>query len=127
MQSTGGVRNYLLAWWFDRVQEVLHEGPMCDLLWSDPDDRCGWPRGEGIHLDKIFLNKSTIQTSWSIYLEVATVLVVSDASVLSNKLCVQLRGGYSFVVFHSVFLFAEAYGSLLGMATACRRAVQLEA
>ena len=26
------------------------EGPMCDLLWSDPDDRCGWgisPRGAG--------------------------------------------------------------------------------
>ncbi|KAJ2924307.1 hypothetical protein H1R20_g12787, partial [Candolleomyces eurysporus] len=31
-------------------QEVPHEGPMCDLLWSDPDDRCGWgisPRGAG--------------------------------------------------------------------------------
>ncbi|KAK6804164.1 hypothetical protein RDI58_001948 [Solanum bulbocastanum] len=35
---------------FDRVQEVPHEGAMCDLLWSDPDDRCGWgmsPRGAG--------------------------------------------------------------------------------
>eukprot|EP00814_Leptocylindrus_danicus_P019996 CAMPEP_0116043550 /NCGR_PEP_ID=MMETSP0321-20121206/26444_1 /TAXON_ID=163516 /ORGANISM="Leptocylindrus danicus var. danicus, Strain B650" /LENGTH=335 /DNA_ID=CAMNT_0003524423 /DNA_START=147 /DNA_END=1154 /DNA_ORIENTATION=+ len=34
----------------DRVQEVPHEGPMCDLLWSDPDDRIGWgisPRGAG--------------------------------------------------------------------------------
>lgn len=34
----------------DRVQEVPHEGPMCDLLWSDPDDRMGWgmsPRGAG--------------------------------------------------------------------------------
>lgn len=31
-------------------EEVPHEGPMCDLLWSDPDDRCGWgisPRGAG--------------------------------------------------------------------------------
>ena len=31
-------------------QEVPHEGPMCDLLWSDPDDRGGWgisPRGAG--------------------------------------------------------------------------------
>eukprot|EP01090_Pellita_catalonica_P009565 TRINITY_DN2066_c0_g1_i1.p1 TRINITY_DN2066_c0_g1~~TRINITY_DN2066_c0_g1_i1.p1 ORF type:complete len:332 (+),score=28.13 TRINITY_DN2066_c0_g1_i1:41-1036(+) len=34
----------------DRRQEVPHEGPMCDLLWSDPDDRCGYgnsPRGAG--------------------------------------------------------------------------------
>jgi serine/threonine-protein phosphatase 2A catalytic subunit len=34
----------------DRVQEVPHEGPMCDLLWSDPDERPGWsvsPRGAG--------------------------------------------------------------------------------
>ncbi len=32
------------------VAQVPHEGPMCDLLWSDPDDRCGWgisPRGAG--------------------------------------------------------------------------------
>jgi len=34
----------------DRIQEIPHEGPMCDLLWSDPDDRVGWgisPRGAG--------------------------------------------------------------------------------
>merc|ERR1712048_1147579 len=34
----------------DRVQEVPHDRPMCDLLWSDPDDRLGWgvsPRGAG--------------------------------------------------------------------------------
>jgi serine/threonine-protein phosphatase 2A catalytic subunit len=34
----------------DRIVEVPHEGPMCDLLWSDPDDRAGWgisPRGAG--------------------------------------------------------------------------------
>ena len=33
-----------------RATQVPHEGPMCDLLWSDPDDRCGWgisPRGAG--------------------------------------------------------------------------------
>ncbi|WOL08059.1 serine/threonine-protein phosphatase PP2A-2 catalytic subunit [Canna indica] len=44
IETLDGIRN------FDRVQEVPHEGPMCDLLWSDPDDRCGWgisPRGAG--------------------------------------------------------------------------------
>ena len=32
------------------VLQVPHEGAMCDLLWSDPDDRAGWgisPRGAG--------------------------------------------------------------------------------
>ncbi|KAG6520825.1 hypothetical protein ZIOFF_017886 [Zingiber officinale] len=44
VETLDGIRN------FDRVQEVPHEGAMCDLLWSDPDDRCGWgisPRGAG--------------------------------------------------------------------------------
>ncbi|KAL9126023.1 MAG: hypothetical protein Q9217_004859 [Psora testacea] len=34
----------------DRKQEVPHEGSMCDLLWSDPDEIDGWglsPRGAG--------------------------------------------------------------------------------
>ena len=34
----------------DRVEEVPQEGPMCDLLWLDPDDRVGWgfsQRGAG--------------------------------------------------------------------------------
>jgi serine/threonine-protein phosphatase 4 catalytic subunit len=35
----------------DRKQEVPHDGAMCDLLWSDPEDAVdGWglsPRGAG--------------------------------------------------------------------------------
>ena len=32
----------------DREQEVPHDGPMCDMMWSDPEDIKGWnasPRG----------------------------------------------------------------------------------
>ena len=47
---------------FDRVQEVPHEGPMCDLLWSDPDDRCGWgisPRGAGYTFGQVISNHAS--------------------------------------------------------------------
>lgn len=34
----------------ERKQEVPHDGAMCDLMWSDPDESPGWsvsPRGAG--------------------------------------------------------------------------------
>jgi diadenosine tetraphosphatase ApaH/serine/threonine PP2A family protein phosphatase len=40
--------------------QVPHEGPMCDLLWSDPDDRCGWgisPRGAGYTFGQVCLSR----------------------------------------------------------------------
>lgn len=53
----------------DRRQEVPHEGPMCDLLWSDPDDRQGWgmsPRGAGYtfgaDISEQFLRQNDLRT-----------------------------------------------------------------
>jgi len=51
----------------DRKQEVPHDGPMCDLLWSDPDDIKGWgvsPRGAGYlfgaDITKVFVHENAI-------------------------------------------------------------------
>lgn len=52
---------------FDRVQEVPHEGPMCDLLWSDPDDRCGWgisPRGAGYTFGQVISGSLSLGSMW---------------------------------------------------------------
>ncbi|CCE61292.1 hypothetical protein TPHA_0A02100 [Tetrapisispora phaffii CBS 4417] len=52
----------------DRKQEVPHEGAMCDLLWSDPDEVMTWslsPRGAGFLFGKNevdnFLYKNDIE------------------------------------------------------------------
>jgi diadenosine tetraphosphatase ApaH/serine/threonine PP2A family protein phosphatase len=51
----------------DRKQEVPHEGAMCDLLWSDPDEIDGWglsPRGAGFlfgaDIVKVFNHRNDI-------------------------------------------------------------------
>ena len=53
----------------DRKQEVPHDGPMCDLLWSDPEDTQGWgvsPRGAGwvtvFILDQV--TKGQLNSEW---------------------------------------------------------------
>jgi len=46
----------------DRFHEVPSEGPICDLIWSDPDDRAGWgvsPRGAGFTFGTDITNKWT--------------------------------------------------------------------
>eukprot|EP00768_Dysnectes_brevis_P000557 gnl/Dysnectes_brevis/1122_a1253_3155.p1 GENE.gnl/Dysnectes_brevis/1122_a1253_3155~~gnl/Dysnectes_brevis/1122_a1253_3155.p1 ORF type:complete len:304 (-),score=67.16 gnl/Dysnectes_brevis/1122_a1253_3155:110-1021(-) len=39
----------------DRFQEIPHDGPFADLMWSDPEVNTGWlrsPRGAGYHFGK---------------------------------------------------------------------------
>lgn len=47
----------------ERVQEIPHEGPYCDLMWSDPEDIQEWavsPRGAGY----LFGSKATREFSY---------------------------------------------------------------
>jgi diadenosine tetraphosphatase ApaH/serine/threonine PP2A family protein phosphatase len=52
----------------NRKQEVPHSGPICDLLWSDPEEKEGWgasPRGAGYifgpDISSKFLHKNNLQ------------------------------------------------------------------
>jgi len=49
LSSTGRI-NVHYFFFTSSATFVTMQGPMCDLLWSDPDDRAGWgisPRGAG--------------------------------------------------------------------------------
>lgn len=44
----------------ERLQEIPHQGPYCDLMWSDPDDIGEWavsPRGAGYLFGHIATSK----------------------------------------------------------------------
>eukprot|EP00924_Labyrinthula_sp_SR-Ha-C_P002611 maker-scaffold_13-snap-gene-1.52-mRNA-1 protein AED:0.06 eAED:0.06 QI:137/1/1/1/1/1/5/433/320 len=44
----------------DRIQEIPHDGPLCDIVWSDPDEKPGWnvsPRGAGYIFGKDVTDK----------------------------------------------------------------------
>jgi len=55
--------------YIERVQEIPLEGSMCDIMWSDPDDRKGWGFSPSkfltflgvIHLERIFQNNLIIK------------------------------------------------------------------
>ena len=79
-----------------RFQEVPHEGPMCDLLWSDPDDRAGWgmnPRGAGYTFGQDIAeqynhtnNLKMIARAHQLMMEVINHLF-RDIQVLTTKTC----------------------------------------
>lgn len=82
--------------------KVPHEGPMCDLLWSDPDDRVGWgisPRGAGYtfghdiseqfnHVNGLTLiaraHQLVMDVSHIAALHITDVLVMYDLMVVSH-------------------------------------------
>jgi serine/threonine-protein phosphatase 2A catalytic subunit len=67
----------------DRIQEVPHEGPMCDLLWSDPDDRCGWgisPRGAGYTFGQ---DISEAFSKYFLHLRLGLVLIIDHNNGLT--------------------------------------------
>jgi serine/threonine-protein phosphatase 2A catalytic subunit len=73
----------------DRVQEVPHEGPMCDLLWSDPDDRCGWgisPRGAGYTFGQV-RTAFLLLFPFSINSDIRVVATEAQLSEFSGRVC----------------------------------------
>ena len=59
----------------DRVCEIPHEGPFCDLMWSDPEDIETWavsPRGAGwLFGKKVTAEFNQINGKWRLQLSVA--------------------------------------------------------
>jgi len=74
----------------DRVMEIPHEGPMCDLVWSDPDERCGWgisPRGAGYTFGSD-ISEQFLQTNNFQFIVRAHQLVMEGFMWAHQDLCV---------------------------------------
>merc|ERR1712023_112788 len=71
----------------EREQEVPHEGPICDLMWSDPDERVGWgisPRGAGYTFGQDVTENFSTQNGLSLVAR-AHQLVMEGYSWTHNK------------------------------------------
>ena len=82
----------------ERRQEVPHEGPMCDLVWSDPDQRPGWgisPRGAGY-----------AQKFWVVAI-VSLVIPKKNSEERTLE-----KGLQPFILFYSILLFHTTQNSI---------------
>lgn len=81
---------------------------MCDLLWSDPDDRCGWgisPRGAGYTFGQDISEQfnhtnglTLVARAHQLVMEVRTLILIISFSALKRALkydlCSKKLGAY---------------------------------
>ncbi|KAL6024954.1 phosphoprotein phosphatase PP4 catalytic subunit [Candidozyma auris] len=73
----------------DRKQEVPHEGAMCDLLWSDPEDVPKWavsPRGAGYLFGENEVNKFCRQNDISLIARAHQLVMEGYKEMFSGSL-----------------------------------------
>jgi len=73
----------------DRKQEVPHDGAMCDLLWSDPEDIDGWglsPRGAGYLFGGDVVEKFNSQNNLQLIARAHQLVMEGYKTMFSNAL-----------------------------------------
>ena len=73
----------------DRKQEVPHDGAMCDLMWSDPEDIDGWglsPRGAGYLFGGDVVDKFCMMNSVSLICRAHQLVMEGYKLLFSEKL-----------------------------------------
>jgi serine/threonine-protein phosphatase 4 catalytic subunit len=74
----------------DRKQEVPHDGAMCDLLWSDPDDVEGWalsPRGAGYLFGGDIVEEFNYTNSISLICRAHQLVMEGFKRMFNDSLC----------------------------------------
>ena len=73
----------------DRKREVPHEGPMCDLMWSDPEEISGWglsPRGAGYQFGQDVVEKFNVQNNLRLIARAHQLVMEGHKEMFNNSL-----------------------------------------
>mmetsp|Transcript_16696 Transcript_16696/g.19340 ORF Transcript_16696/g.19340 Transcript_16696/m.19340 type:complete len:261 (-) Transcript_16696:164-946(-) len=73
----------------DRKQEVPHEGGMCDLMWSDPDESLNWkpsPRGAGYLFGEDIVDKWNRENNVSLIARAHQLVMEGYKQMFNNQL-----------------------------------------
>ncbi|KAK8800570.1 hypothetical protein WA158_006888 [Blastocystis sp. Blastoise] len=76
--------------YIDRKQELPHDGTMCDLLWSDPEDIEGWglsPRGAGYFFGGDQVAKFNNNNNFSLILRAHQLVMEGYRWMFDKSLC----------------------------------------
>ena len=99
----------------DRKQEVPHDGAMCDLMWSDPEEIDGWglsPRGAGYLFGGDVVDKWNRQNGLVLIARAHQLVMEGHKELFASRNLVTVWSAPNYCACLRCILFAHSCGAL---------------